>query len=422
MSKISVFQVAKRLKPVLKAFIPDSKLRAAKERMIDKKLCSMAQQRKKTSHAGDFLKGVNLIGDVKAEIGLGQSCRLLADMLKASGIDFKIYDYRLPKVPRSSDPAWDAYIGKELPYSVNLIHINPFELKSFFMETELEMWQGRYNIGFWLWELEEFPDEWLMCTKMLDEIWTPSEFAGSSIRRKADLPVKTIPYWVTAPCRENCGRAYFGLPQEKFLFLAMYDCNSTIERKNPIGTIEAYKKAFPEEDPKVGLVLKMNNAREAEIALIKERLKGYNNVYFITDILEKTEVNSLIKCVDVFSSLHRAEGFGLVLAEAMIGGTPVIATNWSSNTEFMDSTCACMVDYGFVQLEKDSNLYKKGSRWADPDISEAAEYMKRLYSDRVFYEGIQRNAKEHVEQVLGKTPAIGRMERRLHEIIEERQY
>lgn len=421
MKRPSIFEMAKKLKPALKAVVPEETLRGVKETMIDKKLEKMVRERNAQTKAGDYKWGVNLIGDVKAEIGLGQSCRLLADMLKESRIDFTIYDYHLPQVPRSTDPTWDAYIGKELPYAVNLIHINPFELKTFFMETDMSMWKGRYNIGFWLWELEDFPDEWVKCTEMLDEVWTPSEFASSSVRRKVNIPVHTIPYWVTAPYEEKFGREYFALPRDKFLFLTMYDCNSTIERKNPIGTIHAYRQAFPKENPDVGLVLKLNNAKTEEIELIKELMEGYKNVYFVTDTLEKKAVNSLIWCVDVFSSLHRAEGFGLVLAEAMIVGTPTIATDWSSNTEFMTNDCACMVKHGYTILEKNSNLYKKGSRWAEPDLEDASGYMKKLYEDPEFYGKIKEKALSYVQDVLGKEPSIARLEKRVDEIRNERQ-
>ena len=98
------------------------------------------------------------------------------------------------------------------------------------------------------------------------------------------------------------------------------------------------------------------------------------------------KVNSLIRCVDVLVSLHRSEGFGLVLAEAMLLGTPVIATNWSSNTEFMDSGSSCMVKYSLIASKKKEGLYKKGCIWAEPDIKDAAAYMIRLKHDRPFYE------------------------------------
>ena len=145
-------------------------------------------------------------------------------------------------------------------------------------------------------------------------------------------------------------------------------------------------------------------------------LKDCPNVYYITDTLSKVEVNSLIASADVFVSLHRAEGFGLVMAEAMIVGTPVIATNWSSNTEFMDNNVACMVDCGFTKLEKDCPPYKKGAVWADPDIRMAARYMRELYKDKNFYEKIRRSAKLYINEKLSMEQAVGRLRKRIGEI------
>src|SRR5690606_8983460 len=110
------------------------------------------------------------------------------------------------------------------------------------------LWDFKYNIGFWLWELEEFPDDWVKCFSFVDEIWTSSKFASDSIRKKTDLPVHIVPYPISAPIDEKYDRKYFELPEDKFLFLCMYDSNSTIERKNPIGAIEAFKKAFSKDN------------------------------------------------------------------------------------------------------------------------------------------------------------------------------
>ena len=210
------------------------------------------------------------------------------------------------------------------------------------------------------------------CFNLFHEIWTPSEFISEALRKKTDKPVRTMPYHVTAECDEICNRDFFGLPKEQFLFLMMYDSASVMERKNPLGVIEAFKRAFSTEERQVGLVIKMKSSSQEEEKFLRGKLQGYKNVYFVKETLSKPQVGSLLKCVDVFVSLHRAEGFGLVMAEAMLLGTPVIATNWSANTEFMSNDIACMVDCELVELEKDYGPFKKGQRWAEPDIQQAA--------------------------------------------------
>ena len=120
--------------------------------------------------------------------------------------------------------------------------------------------------------------------------------------------------------------------------------------------------------------------------------------------------------MDVFVSLHRAEGFGLVMAEAMLNGTVCIATNWSSNTEFMNKDIACMVDYSFITLEKDMSPYRKGAKWADANTDEAADYMKRLCSDRAYYDDLSKKAKEYIEDKLSMESVKNLFINRIEEI------
>ena len=276
---------------------------------------------------------------------------------------------------------------------------------------------GRYNIAFWLWELEEFPNEWVPYINLLDEIWTPSEFISTALRKKTEKPVYTIPYCVTAEAdTETYGRTYFQLPEDRFLFLMMYDAQSIQERKNPMGVIQAFQKAFSPERTDVGLVIKVNSADSGTLKKIRQAAGAYDNIYLILDNLEKIQVNSLIACVDVFVSLHRAEGFGLVLAEAMLNHVPVIATNWSANTEFMDEESACMVDYKLVTLERDIYPYRRGNRWAEPNLREAASYMARLAEDRSYYEDKSERAYRSIKQELSMDTVCGKMKDRLRDI------
>ena len=361
-------------------------------------------------------KGVNLIGNISAESGLGQSCRLIANELNESDYDFTIYDYHQLGSGKDTNHSWDEKISSELPYNINLIHINPHELGLAFAQLDRSIWDNRYNIAFWLWELEEFPEEWVPCFSCINEVWTPSEFISSSIRKKTNLPVKTIPYCVTTSIQKFYDRVFFQLPEDQFLYLTMYDHNSIVERKNPSGVFEAFKKAFNKGNKKVGLVIKINNSDKEDLKMIQAALVGYNNIYIITQTLDKDQVNSLIKCVNVMVSLHRSEGFGLVLAEAMLIGTPTIATNWSSNTEFMNSDIACLVDYNLIKLEKDMGPFKKGNRWADPDIQMAADYMKKLYYDKDYYNQMSKKAKSHLNQKLSIDKATELINQRISEI------
>lgn len=411
-----ILKVTTLFKPILIKLLPIKILRTVKRKFVNSSI-----ERATLQYIEPFCKdklpyGINLIGFIRGEIGLGQSCRLLADAVNFSEIDFTIYNYEQISSMRFEDKTWDYKISNTTPYCINLIHLNPPDLALAHVTLNKDMWDYKYNIAFWLWELEEFPEDWENCFKFIDEIWTPSEFASNSIRKKTDLPVHTMIYPISASNDLVYNREYFKLPEDKFLFLSMYDSNSTIERKNPIGAIKAFIEAFKRDEINVGLVVKVNNPQKDDIDKIKNLVKEYTNIYIISDIMTKVEVNSLIKNVDVLVSLHRAEGFGLPLAEAMLLGVPTIATNWSSNTEFMNDETACLVDYQLVKLEQDYVMYKKGNRWAEPDIHQAAKYMRKLYEDKIYYSKISTNAQNYIKNNLNLEKASEAIRNRISDI------
>lgn len=407
------------MKPLLKKVVPKTVLQCGKQHLTKRITREISHIKMIPYCENAFPTGINMIGPVDSATGLGQSFRLMERVIRDVNIPYLIYN-SAPNAPNKIDSScYNDRISSDLKYSINLWHINLSE----FAQTYAAMGKGafdrHYNIAFWLWELEDFPDEWVPFINLLDEIWTPSEFISKSIRKKTNKPVYTIPYYVTAEIdKGKYDREYFGLPKKKFLFLMMYDSLSVKERKNPEGVIKAFKKAFSPEQENVGLVIKINSAGEKEIEWIRRQLQGYKNVFLINRNMEKIEVNSLVACADVLVSLHRAEGFGLVLAEAMLNHIPVIATNWSANTEFMNEEVACMVGYQLKELEKDILPYRKGNRWAEPDISEAAEYMKKLFESAEYRVELMADSYKYIVQKLGLKKVKGLLEERINYIIE----
>lgn len=384
--------VKSTIKVILKKIIPNklrAKLVASYSQYIANKYIKNASW---VFNRNSNIDGVNLIGFIRGEIGLGQSCRLVATALNEMNYEFSIYNYDLIDSIKQSDHSWDHKTLNGFPHNINVFHLNPPELIQAFRLLGQSVWDNRYNIGYWLWELEDFPDEWLPALNLVDEVWTPAEFISNNLRKYTNKPVHTLTYPMVAMASDDFDRSYFELPKDKFLFLTMYDINSTMERKNPMATIRAFKMAFDTSRTDVGLVIKMNNANDKEISIIKEMVQEYTNVYIIAKTVSKIEVNSLIKVCDSLVSLHRAEGYGLPLAEAMVLGRPVIGTNWSANTEFMNEHNSCLVDFELINLEQDYSMYRKGSRWADANIEHAAQYMTRLVSDADFYNSLAENA------------------------------
>lgn len=410
-----VCTVGDALKPVLLKILPKSLLKRMKGSLIASAYSANA---KLPFEKDSYPFGINLIGYIRAQMGLGQGCRLMAQAVKQTGIPFLILDTRVGNPFHHDDHSWDEHIRKVPEYSVNIFHVNPEQMPPLQLSLPADTLDRRYNIGIWLWELEDFPDEWLGAFSLVDEVWAPSVFNCESIRKKSPVPVTLIPYGIEAECDDSLTRADFGLPEGIFLFLAMYDANSTIQRKNPLGAVEAFKKAFPPEDSSVGLVLKVNNPTPADMDTLQQALLGYENIYLIQQTLPKTGVNALIRLCDAFVSLHRAEGFGLVIAEAMLVGTPVVATNWSANVDFMNAENSCPVDYELKELGEDFFLYKAYQRWAEPDTAHAARYMKRLASDREFYENLRQNAQDFISAQYSPAKSAEAVKQRLAAIFE----
>lgn len=414
-----LLNITDKLKPVLTKIFPIEWLRKVKIRLVKRSINKI-----KTFDAGKFDRtanndGVNLIGDIKMEIGLGQSNRFMADALQASEYPFTVFHYEQVGLLRSQDETWAHAISNTTPYNINLIHINPHELSIAFSQLDKSIWKNRYNIGFWMWELEIFPEDWMPALNLVDEIWSASDFSTYGLRQITNKPVTTIPYALSVPTDPKFDRNYFNLPEDKFLYLAMYDSNSTLGRKNPVGAINAYKKAFPIENPNCGLVLKANNPQQEDLDLLSKHIEGYKNIFIIPETLSKVEVNSLFEISDVYISLHRSEGFGLPPAEAMWVGTPIISTNWSATTEFMTPDTACLVDFDFITIENDIGPYKAGNRWADPHIDQAAEYMLKLYNDQVFYNTMSSKAQKHVQKLLSLEQAASKINNRIRDIYKE---
>lgn len=364
--------------------------------------------------------GVNLIGHIRGDFGLGESCRLVAGGLRLSGLPFTVYNVPVYGDAPETNTSWNMYETRSLPYGVNLIHLNPDGLSKCIWQLGLNTFRNHYNIGFFLWEQPEFPSKWRYAIDLMDEIWTPAEFISQAIRRCTDTPVYTMPYGMSKPeTLEHYERHYFGLPEKPVLFMVSYDGYSSSERKNPLGSVRAYCEAFSKEELGVGLVLKATHAREEDLQKIRGLLDGYPNIVILKDNFSRAEFNSLIACVDVYVSLHRAEGFGLVMAEAMELGTAVVATNWSANTEFMNEDVACMVPAEVVALEQNSPPYEKGSHWASPDEHAAARWMRQLYDSGEYRQEKIRKAQAYIQDKLSQSRAAERMKKRVEELFKE---
>lgn len=350
--------------------------------------------------------GVNVIGYIRAEMGVGEGTRALVSACHAAGLAFDIYNYEHGNPSRMGDETWSHRITEHPRHAINILYVNADLTGSTCRRLGPSLLAGRYTIGYWVWELPEFPDEWMEAFRFVDEVWVPSRFVQDAVTMKSPLPVIRVPHVVAKRRLPYLERRYFSLPETKFLFLMMYDIHSIRERKNPGGAIAAFTQAFARDDDGVSLVIKINNADAAELAAIAEEIAEHPNVHILARSFSRYELDSLISACDGFVSLHRSEGFGLVMAEAMALGKPVVATNWSGNTDFMHEANSACVEYRLVRLERDYGPYKRGQQWADPDIEHAAWWMRRLRADAGVRDTIIRRAARDIAESLSP-PRVG---------------
>lgn len=267
---------------------------------------------------------------------------------------------------------------------VTISHINPPELLRWVRETEGRLLQGRRHVGYWAWELEEVPSDWLPAFDFVDEVWTPSAFAADAIRRVAPKRVKVTPapYPLYLNPRPEADRTRFGLPHDQVVVLMAFDLRSTAQRKNPRAALRAFQQATARATRPAMLVCKIVGADlypETFQALAAD-VACDPSIRLLTDNLSAQDMAVLTASSDIVLSLHRSEGYGLLLAEAIWLGKPTLATGWSSNVEFMDPASSRLVDYQLVPVEGDGVIYRAG-RWADADVADAAEKLARMISD-----------------------------------------
>jgi glycosyltransferase involved in cell wall biosynthesis len=330
--------------------------------------------------------GVNLIGYVHAELGMGEHVRMSAASFAKTDVKYGVVNFHVGVSSRKQAQLTHGTIISSNVYKTNLFHINADQMLTAFCHLGRDFFSNRYNIGYWLWELSRCPDEWLPVMGLVDEIWAPSRFIQQSFAERTSLPVEYMPLCVQLPPLKDYRREYYGLPADSFLFLFAFDFFSFIDRKNPFAVIDAFKRAFPDTNKKAGLVIKIMNGDPCHPRwkYMSDIIGDDPRINIINKVMTRDEVIGLINDCDCFVSLHRSEGFGFGPAEAMYMGKPVIVTNYSGNTDFTLPDNSCLVDYRLIPVIEGQYVFDRGQVWADPDIEHAAWYMRKLASENEY--------------------------------------
>jgi len=363
---------------------------------------------------GGLPVGVNLLGYFASEKGVGEGVRSNLRIIQATGLPYILNNW-IDSGSSNIESVFEK-TATDNPYVINLMTLNADGLQAF-GRNHLDYLAGHCNIGYWAWELSDFPHEWDTAFGYADEIWTPSKFTCAAVAGSSPVPVTVVPHsLLTTDFDVAPNRSAFDLDPDVFLFLFIFDFHSFLERKNPLGLIHAYKNAFGDRKD-VQLLIKSSHSAEHkdELALLQDAAKG-SNVKILDVVLTREAKQQLIMTADCYISLHRSEGFGLTLAESMICGKPVIATAYSGNVDFMSDADSFLVPYRMVALDRTHGPYKAGYQWADPDLDYAVDFMRYVESHRQAAARVGLRAKARVSDMLSPATIAASVCQRLEKL------
>lgn len=309
-----------------------------------------------------------IFGFQESSFGLGEAARRLRSLLFASGLDIN-------PASRSKE-----VLGKPLASDLGFFSVNPDQLLRFGSQFE----GHRTRVGFWAWELEQVPDYFSRSAALFDLLLSISKFTESALlgsgiaNRSVQLPVP-MPTSVSVARKNEDDKSRSRGEEREFRVLVTFDFSSDLRRKNPEAAISAYKIAF-EEKANAALLVKTVGGTKRQIANLRRSLEDRKDIHLMTSTLESAQYESLVREADVLMSLHRSEGYGLNLADAMARKVPVIATGYSGNLDFMAEDSSILVPYDLVPVKFYAGLPIK-SVWAEPDVDYAANKLRELYED-----------------------------------------
>lgn len=347
----------------------------------------------------DPAAGVNVVAHLGYPSGLRQVAVGLLHALAEVGIPMSLRS--LPVTVDDTPPVH--HLGLE-PYDTTLYvaAVNSFP-DEWYGRAGLWMRPGVRRIAVWYWEMETVPPEWVPRMQWPDEIWAPTTFLADTFRKYASVPVRPMLPGVELPAFAPLPRSRFGLRDGRFTFLFTFDMASTLERKNPLGLIRAFRMAFRSDEP-VDLVVKVSRGESDPAAFVRLTAEASSaGVILLNETLPREELLALFAACDCYVSLHRAEGFGLGMAEAMLLGKPVIASGYSGNLDFTTPETAYLVRCGRTVLDSATGPYPAGGTWGEPDLSHAAELMRRVHDHRTEATEIASRGQRAATELLSPT-------------------
>ncbi|MDQ3506997.1 MAG: methyltransferase domain-containing protein [Actinomycetota bacterium] len=358
--------------------------------------------------------GMNVAGYFRSELGVGEVARQMTEAAQTQGIPVATVGIETPHSRQGHDYTTDSVSPA---HPVNLICVNADALPDFAAHAGLELFQNRYSVGMWWWEVSEFPARFDKAFDYVDEVWVGSHHVADAVSRVSPIPVVKMTVPLAMPEIKKMSRSELGLP-EGFLFLFSFDYHSVFERKNPLAAVEAFKKAFPNGGSGASLVVKSINGEHypEKAAMLEEAASEHPDIHIVDRYVSFDEKNAMAAGCDCYVSLHRSEGFGFTMAEPMHLGKPVIATAYSGNLDFMTDRNSYLVDYRLVPIGEGAEPYPASGEWAEPDVDHASRLMRRVFDDKDEAKERGRRASEDIRRTHSPEAAGKAMAGRLSSI------
>lgn len=359
---------------------------------------ALARGRRPLAEGAPAAEPIAVVGLLATATGIGEAGRLTGRALAALGHDVLSVDIsdllQGEPAPPPHPPPLEPGPG------TIVLHFNPDNLPAILTLLGRARLRGKRIVGYWAWELERIPSHWLPALAEVDEVWAPSRFVAEAVRPFTTKPVLIVAHPAALARPGTPRREAFGIG-ERFAVLSMFSFAS-YSRKNPAAAVRAFRAAFGAAEDRL-LILKAIDGAAApdEMSELVAAIGGAPNIRLDEGRMDEAERLDLLASVDALLSLHRSEGFGLVMAEAMLAGVPVIATGWSGNLDFMDDESALLVPCSMVPAADSRGVYAEGGRWAEPDVDAAAAHLRRLAANPADFAAMQERAGARAEQALG---------------------
>lgn len=362
----------------------------------------------------DHRAGINLCGYLRDESGWGAAGRGYARALQKLGSPLAVMDLSDLSSNRSHDATLE-HFDDTLPYDMNLVCVDPSQHFALLGQLGPQFFEGHYTIGAWAWELPRFPEKWRDRFAFYDEIWVTTSFVANALAPIAPIPVVRIPPVLTPKAygSRTHGRKRLAVRDDEFVFLLIFDFHSHLARKNPLATIAAFQHSFKPDDS-ARLVIKCVNgdADPQGMAKMRDAARGaridIHDGYWSTE-----ELRDVMAATDAYVSLHRSEGTGLTITDALALAKPVIATGWSGNMDFMNVANSFPVQYELVEIQSSVGPYRAGEIWAEASVDDAAQWMRYVFENRAAARARGERAQRDIRENFSETAIATLIQERL---------